>query len=309
MPFRNQVEGTATMSTAVAERGERAAAVVGRRRLQRGARRPAKHSTVPLEIYLRNISEADLLSADQEKELARLVERGDNQARDCMIRANLRLVVSIARAYVGRGLDLQDLIAEGNLGLFRAVEGFDPDMNTRFSTYATFWIKQSIRRALQYTSKTIRLPSYMLTLLSKWRRASAELEERLNRTPTTEEIARRLKLSRRRLKVLTKAIRIYQSVFVSETADAALSPLDLLTDERAVAPDAQMVQNDELQRVLHLVEGLEPREKDVLRRRFGLNNHQPQTLKDIGDRLGLTRERVRQIELVALRKLAEKVAD
>ena len=157
----------------------------------------------PLETYLREINETPLLTADQEKQLAYRIEDGDNEARDQMVRANLRLVVNIAREYTGKGLALQDLIEEGNLGLLRAVEGFDPSMNTRFSTYASYWIKQSIKRALVNTAKTIRIPAYMVELLAKWRRASAKLQEELGRIPTHEEIVRSLELQIGRAHVCT----------------------------------------------------------------------------------------------------------
>src|SRR5262245_58994646 len=160
-----------------------------RPRRQRG---PSVQS--PLETYLPETNETPLLSADEEKQLARDIEKGNSEARDRMVRANLRLVVNIARSYTGKGLGLQDLIEEGNLGLLRAVEGFDPDMNTRFSTYASYWIKQSIKRALVNTAKTIRIPAYMVELLSKWRRATAKLQDELKRTPTPEEVARELRL-------------------------------------------------------------------------------------------------------------------
>src|SRR6266702_4380098 len=146
----------------------------------------------PLETYLREINETALLTASEEKELAYRIEDGDGEARDRMVRANLRLVVNIARSYTGKGLSLQDLIEEGNLGLLRAVEGFDPGMNTRFSTYASYWIKQSIKRALVNSAKTIRIPAYMVELLAKWRRASAQLQDRIGRPPTHEEIAKEL---------------------------------------------------------------------------------------------------------------------
>src|SRR5499433_4398097 len=148
----------------------------------------------PLETYLREINETPLLNAEEEKELAYRIEDGDGEARDQMVRANLRLVVNIARGYTGKGLGLQDLIEEGNLGLLRAVEGFDPAMGTRFSTYASYWIKQSIKRALINTAKTIRIPAYMVELLAKWRRATLKLQDELGRTPTHEEIARCLEL-------------------------------------------------------------------------------------------------------------------
>src|SRR6187455_2140687 len=160
----------------------------------------------PLETYLREINETALLTADQEKSLARAIAVGDTEARDLMVRANLRLVVNIARGYTGKGLALQDLIEEGNLGLLRAVEGFDPTMNTRFSTYASYWIKQAIRRALVNSAKTIRIPVHMVELLAKWHRASVQLQDQLGRTPTPEEIARKVGLPKKKLASILKAI-------------------------------------------------------------------------------------------------------
>ena len=162
----------------------------------------------PLETYLREINETALLTAKEELELATRIGQGDVLARDRMVRANLRLVVNIARGYTGKGLGLQDLIEEGNLGLLRAVEGFDPTVGTRFSTYASYWIKQSIKRSLINSAKTIRIPAYMVELLSKWRRATARLSEELGRTPTNEEIARVLGLPKKKLPIIRKAIRI-----------------------------------------------------------------------------------------------------
>src|SRR5258707_2460834 len=173
----------------------------------------------PLETYLREINETALLTANEEKELAYRIESGDSEARDRMVRANLRLVVNIARSYTGKGLGLQDLIEEGNLGLLRAVEGFDPSMNTRFSTYASYWIKQSIKRALVNTAKTIRIPAYMVELLAKCRRASAKLQEELGRTPRHEECARSLDLPKKKLEIIKKAIRVYNSAPHSDQAE------------------------------------------------------------------------------------------
>src|SRR5712672_133737 len=177
----------------------------------RTRRLPSEAVQSPLETYLRETNETSLLSAEEEKRLARLIGDGDGEARDQMVRANLRLVVNIARGYTGKGLGLQDLIEEGNLGLLRAVEGFDPTMNTRFSTYASYWIKQSIKRALVNTAKTIRIPAYMVELLAKWRRATAKLQEELGRTPTQEEIAKSLDLPKKKLSIIKKAIRVYNS--------------------------------------------------------------------------------------------------
>src|SRR5437867_7913562 len=158
----------------------------------------------PLETYLREINETPLLKPEEEKELAYRIEDGDSEARDHLVRANLRLVVNIARSYQGKGLALQDLIAEGNLGLLRAVEGYDPSMNTRFSTYASFWIKQSMKRAVVNTAKTVRLPAYMVQLLTEWRRAAVRLQEELGRVATEEEIAQRRKLPKKKLSIIDR---------------------------------------------------------------------------------------------------------
>jgi len=262
----------------------------------------------PLETYLREINETALLSADQEKQLAYRIEEGDSGARDQMVRANLRLVVNIARSYTGKGLSLQDLIEEGNLGLLRAVEGFDPSMNTRFSTYASYWIKQSIKRALVNTAKTIRIPAYMVELLAKWRRASTKLQDELGRPPTQEEIARILGLPKKKLNIIKKAIRVYNSAPQTDTLEAGWSIDEMLMDGRAKAPDMEMVESDDLHHVLELLGKMDPREASVLRMRFGLDDEEPKTLKEIGERLGLTRERVRQIESEALHKLNESLS-
>ena len=263
----------------------------------------------PLETYLREINETALLSASEEKELAVAIGNGDTQSRDRMVRANLRLVVNIARGYTGKGLGLQDLIEEGNLGLLRAVEGFDPTMGTRFSTYASYWIKQSIKRALINTAKTIRIPAYMVELLSKWRRASARLTDELGRNPTPEEVARVLGLPQKKLPIIKKAIRIYNSTPQTDQADAGWSLGEMIMDERSKSPDEELVENDVLEQVMHLLENMDPREATVLRMRFGLENHPSHTLKEIGESLGLTRERVRQIETEALNKLAACLED
>jgi len=261
----------------------------------------------PLETYLREINETALLTADEEKELAYKIAIGDTEARDQMVRANLRLVVNIARGYTGKGLALQDLIEEGNLGLLRAVEGFDPSMNTRFSTYASYWIKQSIKRALVNTAKTIRIPAYMVELLSKWRRATNQLQDEYGRPPTHEEIAKFLGLPKKKLNIIKKAIRVYNSTPQTDQTEAGWSIDEMLMDGRSKTPDTEMVETDDLKQVLHLLDKMDPREATVLRMRFGLNDEEPKTLKEIGECLGLTRERVRQIESEALSKLSESL--
>lgn len=263
----------------------------------------------PLETYLREINETALLTADDERELAIRIGEGDLAARDRMVRANLRLVVNIARGYTGKGLGLQDLIEEGNLGLLRAVEGFDPAVGTRFSTYASYWIKQSIKRALINTGKTIRIPAYMVELLSKWRRASARLTEELDRTPTPEEIARVLGLPKKKLPIIKKAIKIYNATPQTDQTEAGWTLGDMVMDEGQLSPDERLVESDSLRHVLEMLKTMDEREATILKLRFGLGGGEPRTLKEIGEQLGLTRERVRQIETEALAKMAVSLDD
>ncbi len=281
--------------------------------LQRARRRVTSRrgdaAQSPLETYLREINETPLLKAPEETELAQRIAAGDVAARDQMVRANLRLVVNIARGYTGKGLGLQDLIEEGNLGLLRAVEGFDPKHGTRFSTYASYWIKQSIKRALINSGKTIRIPAYMVELLSKWRRASARLNEELDRTPSHEEVARMLGVPKKKLPIIRKAIKINNLTPQTDQADSGWSMGDMVEDERLVAPDEALSEHDILGHAMGLLDRLEERESMVLRLRFGLAGGEPMTLKEIGAELGLTRERVRQIETDALRRMADGLTD
>jgi RNA polymerase primary sigma factor len=268
---------------------------------------PPQAVQAPLATYFRDIQQAPHLNAEEEQGLAGRVEEGDGDARDHLVRANLRLVVNLARRYLGRGLALEDLIAEGNLGLMRAVRGFHPSLNTRFSTYATFWIKASIQNAIINTGKPIRIPTNMYGLLGKWRRASARLQEELGRPPTEEEVARRLGLTPKKLRNILHAVHIYNAMPQTGCAFEEWSPAKDQPDHRSSMPDSHLVNAEELRQVLVLLDKLEERKVRVLRLRFGLGGEGPCTLDEIGQRFGLTRERVRQIEKRALAELAKRL--
>jgi RNA polymerase primary sigma factor len=253
---------------------------------------------------LHDINDTPLLSALEERDLAERVAQGDPSAREHMVKANLRLVVNIARGYLGKGLCLEDLIEEGNLGLMRAVEGFDGMMDTRFSTYASYWIKQSIRRAVMNNGKPIRLPAYMVSLLAKWKRVTNGLTERLGRPPTPDEVGRALRLSKKKVGIVAKAIKVNNlTPHVEGVDDDGIALDDVLTDDRSKAPDDLLIEADDLERIFEHLDQLDEREATVVRMRFGLDPHSPMTLREVGENLGLTRERVRQLENQALLKL------
>ena len=253
------------------------------------------------------IDRTPLLDQLQEKELAARIADGDVEARDLMVRANLRLVVKIARAYSGQGLALEDLIAEGNVGLLRAVEGYDPNAGTRFSTYAAFWVKQSIRVALNRSGHAVRLPQYMGTLLAKWRRTVNELREVLRREPLHTEVAERLELSRLQARAVARALKASNSSRQAAGTTDEFDLADLIADGRAVAPEDRLSAADDMRVALGSLHHLGEREAAILRMRFGLDEDGPKTLKEIGHRLGLTRERVRQLEQDALAVLRSRL--
>ncbi len=259
----------------------------------------------PLETYLREINNTPLLTSEQEQQLAAAIAAGDQSARDQMVRANLRLVVNIARGYSSKGLGLPDLIEEGNLGLLRAVEGFNPSMGTRFSTYASYWIKQSIKRALINTSKPIRIPAYMIELLAKWRRATARLTEDLKRPPLPEEVARMLALPRKKLPIIKKAIHIYSKVPQFEQTESGWTLGETVMDEHTKDPETDTMYKDNLKIIFECMQYMDERETAILKMRYGLDEYEPKTLKEIGETLGLTRERVRQLEANALSILSD----
>ncbi len=259
-----------------------------------------------LELYLRQIDEVALLTADEEKDLCRkIIHENCMASRERMIRANLRLVVAIAKRYSNRGLPLQDLIEEGNLGLLRAVEGFDPEVGARFSTYGSWWIKQAIKRALINAVQPIHIPAYMVELIAKWKKASRDLEEELGRTPNINELAERMELPPKKVRIIRKAVKASQRPMQeSEGGDHAPPTLsEMLADERTLTPEEQVLKEDDLNTIGLMLEAIDDREATILRLRYGLDGEEPLTLKEIGAKVGLTRERVRQIEIEALKKL------
>jgi RNA polymerase primary sigma factor len=274
----------------------------------RTASRPRSEAQSHLDLYFSEIRETPLLSATEERRLARRVEQGDVEARDQLIRANLRLVVSIARRYVNKGLCLSDLIEEGNLGLMKAVERFDPSRKIRFSTYATFWIKQAIRLALINTGRSIRVPAHTVALVTRWNQATHELQVELGRPPSPDEIARRLGLKPNQRELVDQALRVNELTTTSDHEEENGTYLsDTVVDHRSAAPDRHALEAEAVELLHTLLDELDEREAAVLRLRFGLRNQEPQTLRTIGQRLGLTYERVRQIETHALRKLGARL--
>jgi RNA polymerase primary sigma factor len=259
----------------------------------------------PFESYLAEVNRTPLLSADAETDLAYRIAAGDPGARDEMVRANLRLVICLARRYVGKGVALEDLIEEGNLGLLRAVEGFNPGMNTRFSTYASYWVKQSIRVALNKSGHAVRLPQYMGTLLFKWRQAETELRGELGREASREEVTGRLGLTKRQGRAVAKGQKAVMSGNAVGTTGEE-RPADLMADQGA-GPADRLTAEDDVRAALCSLDQLGDREATILRLRFGLGGEEPATLQQVGEQLGLTRERVRQIEQGALADLRNRL--
>jgi RNA polymerase primary sigma factor len=249
------------------------------------------------------------LTVEQERYLGKLVvEENDPRAREQLVRSNLRLVVNIAKKYVGRRMSLGDLIEEGNLGLIKAVDYFDPDHGARFSTYAAWWIKQSIKRALLANIQPVHIPTYMVALMNQWRHTTAELEGKLGRTLDVEEIAEIMHLPVRKAKIIHQVVKILSSVKDTSGTDGPDDDQlleDTLQDQNAAMPEDLLVADEERAKVLRLLDEIDAREANVLRLHYGLDGEKPMTLKEIGKKLGLTRERIRQIQRSALTKLYE----
>ncbi|HHW29637.1 MAG TPA: RNA polymerase sigma factor RpoD [Syntrophomonadaceae bacterium] len=257
----------------------------------------------PVRMYLKEIGRIPLLTAEEEVELAKRIEQGDEEAKRRLAEANLRLVVSIAKRYVGRGMLFLDLIQEGNLGLIKAVEKFDYRKGFKFSTYATWWIRQAITRAIADQARTIRIPVHMVETINKLVRVNRQLMQELGRDPTPEEIAQEMDIPEERVREIMKIAQepVSLETPIGEEEDSHLG--DFIEDEDALAPAEAasfILLKEQLEEVL---ETLTPRERDVLRLRFGLEDGKARTLEEVGQKFKVTRERIRQIEAKALRKL------
>lgn len=259
------------------------------------------------QIYLGEIGFSPLLSAEEEVYFSRLALKGDQAARKRMIESNLRLVVKIARRYINRGLALLDLIEEGNLGLIRVVEKFDPERGFRFSTYATWWIRQTIERAIMNQTRTIRLPIHVVKELNIYLRAARELSQKLDHEPTAEEIAAALDKPVAEVRKMLKLNEKITSVDTPVAGSTEKQLLDVIADEKELGPELELQDADIRRHLVIWLEELNPKQREVLARRFGLLGYEPSTLEDVGHEIGLTRERVRQIQVEALRRLREIV--
>jgi RNA polymerase primary sigma factor len=265
-----------------------------------------------LELYLSEINTVPLLTAEEEKELGRKVmEEQCPHARERMVRANLRLVVAIAKNYTNRGLPLIDLIEEGNIGLMRAVEGFDPTQGARFSTYASWWIKQAIKRALINANRPVHVPAYMVELIAKWKIASRKLESELGYPPSMAELAQAMDIPVKKLRMIRRAMKVFQTTpqIIAKDSDDVMSAAEMAADSRMGQPEDRSLRSDELMILRKLLDAIDEREATILRLRFGLDGQAPLTLKQISETVGLSRERVRQLVDEALTRLNQQFMD
>jgi len=263
-----------------------------------------------LKTYLKEIRTIPLLTAQQEIDLSRKIKKGDEQARKAMIRANLRLVINIAKRYIHLGIPLLDLIEEGNLGLMKAVDKFNPNKGFRFSTYAAWWIRQGIIRAIAQQGKMVRLPVYINEMLTKWKKTKERLTQKLKRTPTDEDIAKRMKLPKEKIEEINMWLSTKTSSLEAPIGDEEENQvLDLVENQNAVSPDASVEQIFDKERVENLLEKMTDREREILDMRFGLLNGKTHTLAEVAKKMGVSRERIRQIEEEALIKLRSFVKE
>jgi len=264
----------------------------------------------PVRAYLKEIKNIPLLSPEEEIELSRRARKGDKEARDRIIRSNLRLVINIAKRYSRLGIPLMDLIEEGNIGLMRAVDKFNPRKGFRFSTYAAWWIKQNITRAITEQQKMIRIPVYMNELLYKWKKTQEELSHRLKRPATDEEVAKKMGIPKEKIEEITSwlsSTTLSLETPVGEDEESQIK--DLVENQQAESPDKDISRLIDKERVDNLLEKMSNREREILDMRFGIINGKTHTLAEIAKKFGISRERVRQIEEQALKKLRKFVKE
>jgi RNA polymerase primary sigma factor len=260
-----------------------------------------------LKNYLKEVRLIPLLTAEQEVELSKKIQKGDEQARKNMIRANLRLVINIAKKYMYLGIPLLDLVEEGNLGLMKAVDKFNHKKGFRFSTYAAWWIKQSITRSISEQGKMIRVPVYMNELIAKWKKTKEALSQKMKIVPMDDVIAKKLKISKEKMDQINFWQSSATSSLEASIGDEEGQVMDLVEDQTSVAPDSEIEHIMDKERVQGLLEIMSERERKILDMRFGLEDGKPKTLAEVARKLGVSRERIRQIEEEALRKLRKFV--
>ena len=259
----------------------------------------------PIKQYLKDIKHIPLLTAAQERELATKIKQGDQKARQQMINSNLRLVINIAKRYSHLGVSLLDLIEEGNLGLMKGVTKFNPKRGYRFSTYGAWWIRQYITRAIANQGKTVRVPVYMTELLSRWRRINERMTQQLGRKPKPEEVAKRMRIPIEKVRQLSEMVTTTTSLDAPVGEEGTAEVIDLIQDDAAASPSATIASLLQHEQVAELLQRMGEREREVLTLRYGLRDGITRTLGETSKHFGITRERVRQIEHVALRKLRE----
>jgi RNA polymerase primary sigma factor len=286
---------------------DKAVATVAEHVEPRSRERGGYDGDTAIKLYLREIGQVKLLTPQEEIELAARIKKGDKKAREQMIKANLRLVVKIARDYEGIGLPLLDLISEGNIGLMKAVERFDPAKGGKLSTYGSWWIKQSIKRALANQSKTIRLPVHLVDKISKMRRTAMRLQEELGREPTDEELGEEMGITASRVAQMRMAAIRPASLDAPIGDEDSNNFAEVVQDESADTPYEQLEEKTVTRMLQEMVKTLDPREATILRARFGLDGGPQKTLEEVGQKFGVTRERVRQIQNIALKKLRKMI--